>query len=75
VFRSEKNKVEDAGDSYDNFFYALDNTQHEIFNVTEITYTISSIISAGENIREANGEEILEKANQVTTINEFKRFS
>jgi hypothetical protein len=75
VFRSEKNKVEDAGDSYDNFFYALDNTQHEIFNVTEITDTISSIISAGENIREANGEEILEKANQVTTINEFKRFS
>jgi len=75
MFRGEKNQVENAGDSYDNFFYALDNTQHEIFNVTEITDTISLIISAGEDIREANGEEILEKANQATTINEFKRFS
>lgn len=73
--KSELNKVEINYEEYAHFYDVLDNNASKIIGEDISNYT-DLVLSSLEKIQEdEGGKEIFNQASQITTINEFKRFS
>ena len=71
----ELNKVEINYEEYEHFYDVLDNNASKIIGEDISNYT-DLILSSLEKMQEdEGGKEIFNQASQMTTINEFKRFS
>jgi len=71
----ELNKVEINYEEYKHFYDVLDNNASKIIGEDISNYT-DLILSSLEKMQEdEGGKEIFNQASQITTINEFKRFS
>lgn len=71
----ELNKVKINYEEYKHFYDVLDNNASKIIGEDISNYT-DLILSSLEKMQEdEGGKEIFNQASQITTINEFKRFS
>jgi hypothetical protein len=71
----ELKKVEINYEEYEHFYDVLDNNASKIIGEDISNYT-DLILSSLEKMQEdEGGKEIFNQASQITTINEFKRFS